>query len=113
MANAAAGERGGFSIIAFADLDDDGNPDKEIARSPYFTSAEPGTWSVFTFRSSEPRIFIGTTWHLSEDTLIYRMNGPWPEDDIPLEHIFYASKKGGKFHTAGPAYTNMRVSFPD
>ena len=34
-----------------------------------------------------------------------------PDPAGPLEHIFYFRKGEGIFHTAGPAFTNLRVSF--
>ncbi len=113
LAHPAVGKAGGFSIIAFADIDDDGRPDQEIARSDYFTARKAGSWSSFTFKTNVKRIFIGSSWPLADDVLVYRQNGPWPAEEIPLEHIFYFRKEGGVFHSAGPAFTNMRISFSD
>jgi len=113
IAHPAGGKRGGFSIVAFADADDDGNPDREIARSDYLTVPEAGSWSRFTFKTDEQRIFVGCAWPLGDDILVYRQNGPWPGEDSSLEHIFYFRKNKGIFHSAGPAFTNMRVSFSD
>ena len=112
-AHAARGRPGGFSIVAFADTDDDGEPDKEIARSGYLAAQAPGTWSEFSFQAADERIFVGTTWPPGAKVLVYRQNGPWPGEDGPLEYLFYHRKGAGRFHTAGPVFTNMRVSFSD
>jgi hypothetical protein len=112
-AHPAAGGKGGFAIVAFADSNDDGKPDREIARSKYLAAGRAGTWSGFTFKTAEKRIFVGITWPIGDGHLIYRQNGPWPLEESPLEHIFYFRKEDGVFHTAGPAYTNMRISFSD
>jgi len=112
-AHAAEGAAGGFAIIAFADTDDDGEPDLEIARSDYLTVSAPGCWSSFTFSSQHKRIFVGTTWPIGNNVLVYRLNGPWPGQESKLEHLFRFSKNGGSFHRAGPAFTNLAVSFSE
>ncbi len=112
-AHAAEGAAGGFFIIAFADTDDDGEPDREIARSDYLTVSEPGRWSSFTFSFHHEGIFVGTTWPIGDGVLIYRQNDLWPGEENKLEHLFHFSKKGGRFHRAGPAFTNLAVSFSE
>lgn len=121
IAHAAAGEDGGFWIVAYADTDGDTKPDRQIARSGYFTAEKTGQWSAFSFKTGEELIFVGCTWPPRSNTRVYRDNGPWPsEPEYPFE------SRGGKhaplfFHTitppevrsAGPAITNMQVRFPD
>lgn len=111
--HAVDGERGGFNIIAYADTSGDGKPDKEIARSDFFISSKPGEWSKFQFTSSEKHIFVGNTWPRGSNAFIYRGNGPWPMRNCPLADRFYYRIPPGAADTAGPAYTNMRVSFSD
>lgn len=112
MAHALAGDKGGFWIVAYIDTDNDNVPDKEIARSDYFTATTPGEWSSFTFKSSKKMIFIGHTWQDGDDVTIYRANGPWPLEESPLENYFYLSPSGSsRLVKHGPNYTNLRVTF--
>jgi len=111
--HAVAGERGGFNIIAYADTTGDGKPDKELARSDFFISSDPGEWSDFEFTTNEKRIFIGNTWPQGSNAFVFRGNGPWPGENCPLSDHFYYRIPPGAADSAGPAYTNMRVSFSD
>ncbi len=111
-AHAAPGEEGGFWMVAFADTTGDGEPDREIARSDYLTAEKAGEWSSLEFEvPGDRRIFVGTTWPEESDTAVFRTNGPWPTDDGPFEDRFYHTIRPGKAVTAGPAYTNLRISF--
>ncbi len=111
IAHAAASENGGFRIIAYADTNGDGKPDKEIAKSDYLTAQEAGEWSSFEFETPEKRIFVGNTWPAGENVWIFRGNGPWPEVDGIFEDRFYHVVKPGYASSAGPAFTNLKVSF--
>ncbi len=118
IAHAAAGREGGFWIVAYADTSGDGKPDREIARSDYLTSEAPAQWSSFTFKTEEERIFVGCTW--PPDTLVYRSSGPWPISGYPFESrggqyapLFFHTISPREARSAGPAITNMRVSFSD
>jgi hypothetical protein len=113
IAHPVAGEKGAFEIVAFADTDGDGKPDKEIARSEELAAAAPGGWSSFEFTTPEKRIFVGNAWPDRKDVYIYRGNGGWPLADSPLESRFYYSVAGADSRSAGPAFTNLKVSFPD
>ncbi len=121
IAHAAAGEEGGFTIVAFADTDGDAEPDREIARSAYLTSEKPGQWSSFTFKTGEELIFVGCTWPPGSNTRVYRDNGPWPSTaEYPFESrggnhapLFFHTISPREVRSAGPAITNMQVRFAD
>ena len=109
--HAATGEKGGFHIIAYADTNGDGKPDKEIAKSDYLTASQPGDWSSFEFETPEERIFVGNTWPARKNVWIFRGNGPWPRAGGIFEDRFYHTIKPGHASSAGPAYTNLKVGF--
>jgi len=113
MAHAAEGDRGGFRIIAYADLDGDGKPDRKVAESEFLTADGPGRWSAFKFSSGEEPLFIGSSWEGGRDTVIFRENGDWPGENSPLKGRFFFKISGPSSRSAGPAYTNLRVSFSD
>jgi len=112
IAHAAPGRRGGFRIVAYADTDGDARPDQLIAESDYFTADLPGEWSSFEFKTGEERIYVGNTWPAENEPLVYRGLGDWPESDSPLEGRFYHIISPGRAVSAGPAFTNLRISFP-
>jgi len=113
IAHAEAGETGAFEIVAFADTNGDGQPDKEIARSEKFRADQPGDWSSLEFSTPEKRIFVGCAWPDRTGVILYRGNGPWPLADSPFADRFIYSVAGPDSQSAGPAYTNLKVSFPD
>ena len=109
--HAVGGETGGFHIVAYADTTGDGKPDKEIARSGFFTSSNPGEWSSFEFTTDEGSIFVGNAWPAGSNVSIYRGNGPWPRENFPLEDRFYHKISDRWSDPTGPAYTNLRFGF--
>lgn len=111
MAHAAQGDEGGFKIISYTDSDNDGKPDKKIAESGYLTGKQRGDWSSFTFTTKEKRIFVGNEWLAGQNTIVFRGNGDWPSDDSPLEGRFFYIINGSNSRSAGPAFTNLRVTF--
>lgn len=113
IAHAVPGERGGFRIVAYADKDGDGKPETEIAGSKYFIARSPGQWSSYTFNIKEERIFVGFAWPEGSDTLIFRGRGDWPRPDWPLEGRFYWEITPSRQRSAGPDFTNLKISFPD
>jgi hypothetical protein len=110
-AHAAPGIPGGFSIIAYADTTGDGMPDRKVAESELLTGDQTGQWSTFNFTAGKEPLFIGYSWAEGQDTVIFRDNGEWPEEDSPLEGRFFYLIDGPGSKSAGPAYTNLRVSF--
>jgi hypothetical protein len=113
IAHAEAGDNGAFEIVAFADTNGDGQPDQEIARSEKFKAEKPGDWSGLEFTTAEKRIFVGCAWPGREGAVIYRGNGAWPLPDSPFADRFIYSVAGQDSQSAGPAYTNLKVSFPE
>ena len=112
IAHAASGKDGGFWIVAYADTDGDKEPDTEIARSDFLTASRAAAWSSCEFESEHERVFVGNTWPEDADTLLYRDSGPWPQDTCPLGARFYHVVRPDHVKTAGPARTNLRISFP-
>jgi hypothetical protein len=111
-AHAAVGSDGGFWLVAFADTIGNGKPDREIARSDFLTAETAGTWSSFEFMAvDKQKIFVGTAWAEGIDTVVFRSEYPWPNPDGPFENCFYHRISPAKVATAGPAHTNLRVSF--
>lgn len=111
-AHAAAGGEGGFRLVAYADTSGDGMPDRLTAESDFLTASRPGEWSVFTFSAGDVPLFVGCSWE-DENTVIFRGNGEWPEKDFPLEGRFFYLVDGPGSRSAGPAHSNVRVSFSD
>jgi len=111
MAHGAAGDEGGFNIIAYADTDGDGKPDKKVAESEFLTGEKSGAWSSFTFTTSQGRLFIGNSWPPGNDTVIFRGNGVWPREDYPFAGRFFYLIDGSKSRSAGPAFTNLNIIF--
>ncbi len=112
VAHAAAGEEGGFWIVAYADTNEDGKPDKEIAKSDYLTAQEAGGWSSLEFKTPEKSIFLGYTWPENSNTRVYRANGPWPMENH-LEDVFYHTIFPLDAKKAGPAFTNLKFEISD
>jgi hypothetical protein len=113
MAHAREGDQGGFAIVAYADTAGDGMPDRKVAESEFLTADQPGRWSTFTFTAGEEPLFIGSSWGEGKDSVIYRGNGEWPEKDFPLEGRFFYLIDGPGSRSAGPAFSNIRISFSD
>ena len=113
IAHAAPGKEGGFFIVAYADTNNDGKPDQEIAKSPFLIARNIKDWSVWEFETGEERIFVGNIWPVDNNTILYRAQGNWP-DQVPLKGRFYYKidpNHPEKTRSAGPAYTNLKLSF--
>lgn len=113
IAHALPGADGGFYIVAYADRNGDDKPDLQIARSGFLTAEEPGKYSSFEFNSPDPVIFVGCTWAPGEHTSVYRGSSGWPGENPDFEDRFFHTISGLEAQSAGPAYTNMKVSFSD
>lgn len=109
IAHAAAGDTGGFSMIAYVDSNNDGKPDKLIAESPPLVAKEKGEWSEWEFETEEEPLFVGFRWPINN--YIYRRGGSWPNGKFS-ENFFYGLK-ANKFISAGPAFSNMEISFSE
>ncbi|MDP8215682.1 MAG: glycosyltransferase family 39 protein [Candidatus Euphemobacter frigidus] len=107
-AHAAPGEEGGFRLVAYADTDRDGKPDRLITQSDYLAVAKKGEWSSFTFTTGEKSIFVGMSWPRGSKTMVYYERLLWPDDLFP-ETMFY--RAGPTAPIAAPVLTNMRLRF--
>lgn len=108
VAHAAPGKEGGFFIVAYADTDGDGMPDRLLSQSPFLTSEKAGEWSGWEFHSEEQLIFVGNGW--TGPTKVYYDHGEWP-DDILSETMYYSNSQAIPRLTASPKVTNLRISF--
>jgi hypothetical protein len=59
MAHPEAGALGEFYYVAYADTDNDGQPDRLIARSPLARATEAGEWTSWSFRTDHERVYVG------------------------------------------------------
>ena len=112
IAHAAPGPEGAFQIVAYADTEGDGLPDTEIARSELLSADQAGLWSAFEFITAEENIYVGNAWPDADYVAIYRRSGEWPVRNSPLSARFYHSLPPRRPSSAGPAFTNLRISFP-
>ncbi len=112
--HAAAGAVGSFYIIAWADTNNDGKPDKEIGRSDLKTASKDGEWSSWNFKSNYNRIFIGNTWSSSNEKMYYQ-NGGTVDGYVGLSNtVFYSRVFNGKpSQSTSPRFTNIKVRIID
>ena len=108
IAHAAPGMKGTFRMVAYADTDNDGAPDKLIARTPFLEVKEAGSWSTWTFHAEEEIVFVGNMWYGS--SLIYYDNGTWPTEVLE-ETMFYSNSGDIPTIKVAPKITNMLVYF--
>ncbi|MDA3884961.1 MAG: hypothetical protein PF638_05140 [Candidatus Delongbacteria bacterium] len=112
--HAVAGEVGAFFIIAWADTNNDGKPDKEIGRSELKIVSKDGDWSSWNFKLDFNRIFVGNTWKTSNEKVYYQ-NGGKVEGYSGLSNtLFYSRKFNGKpSQSTSPRFTNIKVKLID
>ena len=103
--HAAAGESGGFYLVAYADTMGDGRPDTEFSRSPFLTAVRGGEWSQWTFTAPQGKVFVGNTWN--EGAMVYFDRIGWPHRDFSSAMFF--SRQGPPTGTTSPRSTNMAV----
>ena len=108
VAHAASGKEGGFFIIAYADTDGDGMPDRLLSQSPLLTAEKAGEWSEWEFHSEEQLIFVGNGW--TDPTKVYYDHGEW-QNDILGKTMYYSNSQAQPRLTASPKVTNLRISF--
>ncbi len=107
-AHAAPGEEGGFRLVAYADSDGDGKPDRLIGESEYLQAEKAGEWSSWKFETEEKNIFVGMTWPKGSKTKVYYERALWPDGIFP-EVMYY--RTGPHAPKANPVLTNMRLIF--
>lgn len=108
IAHAAHGMMGTFRMVAYADTNNDGVPDKLIARSPFLEVKEAGSWSTWTFHAEEEVIFVGNMWY--DSSKVYYDNGSWP-NEVLEDTMFYSNSGDIPTLQVAPKLTNMLVSF--
>ncbi len=115
MAHPEPGPLGAFHYVAYADTDDDGLPDKLIARSPLATAGAPGEWTRWSFATSEPVVYVGNAW-AHGDTALYYAHPPvdyvsqhWNglSNDVYVSGLFYGIPNWRSPY--GPYLSNIRV----
>lgn len=107
--HAVAGEKGAFYIIAWADTNDDGVPDTEIARSKKQIADAAGTWSRYQFHTNQKRVFIGNTWDQSAEQVYYQNGGTLTGYQGLSRKVYYSrSFNAAPRQSVSPRYTNIR-----
>ncbi|HPJ72067.1 MAG TPA: hypothetical protein PK636_05235 [bacterium] len=89
----------------------EGTPAYEMKE--FLTAKETGDWSEFSFSSEDAVIFVGCTWPGGRNTHVYRGSGGWPGEDPVFDDRFFHEINRMEAKDAGPAYTNMKISFSD
>ena len=70
--HAGAGPKASFYIVAWANTNKDGKPEKEIGRSDLMKAQKAGEWSSWEFDSNYDQIFVGNTWGQDDDQIYYQ-----------------------------------------
>ncbi|HOG19403.1 MAG TPA: hypothetical protein PKW37_03055 [Salinivirgaceae bacterium] len=108
--HAATGEVGSFYIVAWADTNNDGKPDKEISRSGLKTASNEGEWSSWNFKSDYSRIFVGNTWSSSNEKMYYQIGGTVNGYTGLSNTVFYSRTFNGQpSQSTAPRFTNIKV----
>lgn len=115
MRHVEGGPLGAFHYVAYADTDDDGRPDRMLARSPLAVSPTAGGWTNWRFTTAEPNVFVGNAW-TRPDTSVYFAR---PPRDFVGEHwggmssdVYVSGFFGGipfSRYPYAPYLTNIRV----
>jgi hypothetical protein len=110
--HAVAGNKGSFYIVAWADTNNDGKPDKEIGRSELKVALNKDDWSVWEFDNQYETIFVGNTWSQTDEEIYYQVGGKL-EGYVGLSNKVYYSRSfnGTPGGSTQPRYTNIKVQF--
>jgi hypothetical protein len=107
--HAKAGDSGSFFHTAWADIDGDGLPDREIGRSERKIAGNDCEWSSWTFENRYQRIFIGNLWDRSDERIYYQMGGALKGYSGLDKQVFYSRDfNQAPRQKTGPRYTNIR-----
>ena len=115
MAHTEAGVYGAFYYVAYSDSTGNGVPDKLIARSALAQADRAGGWTLWTFQTDAPRVFVGNTWPRADTRQYSRKRKPrtreanWSGlgDEIYVSGFFGAMPT--KKHKFWPYLHNIRV----
>ncbi len=110
--HAVVGAKGSFYLIAWADTNHDGIPDKEIGRSQLLSAQEDGDWSSWEFYADYKKIYVGNTWSQSDEQVYYQMGGKLEGYNGLNCNVFYSVQFNGVPNAStGPRFTNIKLSF--
>jgi hypothetical protein len=108
--HAVAGAKGSFYLIAWADTNKDGKPDKEIGRSQLMTAQNAGEWSSWEFYSDYEKIFIGNTWSQTDEQVYYQQGGSLEGYKGLSSNVFYSRQFNGiPDASTEPRFTNIKL----
>lgn len=108
--HAVAGPKGSFYLIAWADTNNDGKPDKEIGRSELKTAQTNGEWSYWDFQSNYNKIFVGNTWSQDDEQVYYQLGGSLSGYTGLSNNVFYSRQfNGTPDASTGPRFTNIKL----
>ncbi len=108
--HARSGPAGSFYIVAWADTNMDGKPDKEIGRSSLMIPEREGQWSSWEFSSNYDRIFVGNTWSQDDEKVFFQTGGKLQGYRYLSSNVFYSrSFRGTPDSSTGPRFTNIKL----
>lgn len=107
--HALAGEEGAFYMTVWTDLNGDGVPDTEIARSAKMIAAADGQWSTWEFVSKANRIYVGNFAENKNTKLYYAKSTPAGYHGLSTTVCFSRSHRKPPNGKAKPRCTNIRV----
>lgn len=107
--HAVAGQEGAFYMTVWTDLNGDGFPDTEIARSPKMVAAEDGQWSTWRFLSKVARIYVGDFTEGKGTKLYYATRTPAGYQGLSSTVFVSRSHRSPPSDKAAPRCTNIRV----
>jgi hypothetical protein len=103
------GPAGAFYMTVWTDVDGDGLPDTEFARSKKMIGTSRDLWSAFEFTSKSPRIYVGNFWEHPKTIVCYTKTVP-PRYVGLSETVHYSTNLGRPPHSrAVPRVSNVRV----
>lgn len=107
--HAAAGSKGAFHIVAWADTDGDNVPDKQISISPLLEAKEKDEWSSWEFSARHNRIFVGIAQKTDTDAY-YKIGGKLEGYCGLSSRVCYSRKFGTPPQkTKRPRYLNVHL----
>ncbi len=89
MAHCAAGPRGAFHYVAYADTDGDGTPDELIANSPPASADRARAWTSWDFTTDARNVFVGQAW--ADDNVVISTTPATPDNWRGLGTDVYVS----------------------
>ncbi|MHC4407358.1 MAG: hypothetical protein ACYTG0_47730 [Planctomycetota bacterium] len=107
--HALAGDAGAFYMTVWTDLDGDGVPDTEMARSPKMVATANGQWSTWKFLSKADRVYVGNFTEGKKTQIYYTTNPPAGYRGLSTTVYVSRSHRTPPNDKANPRCTNIRV----